>query len=61
MTEKHASEMTPEESAAWLRAHSRRVRDDALAEAKPEPLPTDKLAKTMTVAEQAAFKRKFGL
>jgi hypothetical protein len=60
MTEKHVRNMSPEESAAWLREHARKVREAAPVGLKPEPPPTDRHA-TMTPAEIAAFKRKFGL
>jgi hypothetical protein len=47
---KHVSEMTPEEAAATLRELRRGP--------KPEPMPTDKMAKDMTPAQRAQFLRE---
>ena len=58
MDGRRAKDLTDAERAEWLKAHSRRVRDAALAElrgAKPELPPTEKLAKDMSDAERDAF------
>jgi len=50
MTDKHVSEMTPEEAAATLKELRRGP--------KPEAMPTDLMAKDMTPAQRAEFLRE---
>ena len=47
MTEKHVREMSPEEAAATLKELRRGP--------KPEPMPTDKMAKDMNARERAEW------